>query len=73
MEGSDKPIILGELPPGPHKVRFELMDANHRKLDEGTVSFVVPENAAAEKHADGRKLTPSEIPAGRSLRIRRTL
>lgn len=50
MEGSDKPIILGGLPPGPHKVRFELMDANHRKLDEGTVSFVVPEKAADEKH-----------------------
>jgi hypothetical protein len=50
MEGSDKPIILGELPPGPHKVRFELMDANHRKLDEGTVSFVVPDNGAAAKH-----------------------
>ena len=48
MEGSDKPIILGSLPPGPHKVRFELMDSNHRKLDEGTVSFVVPEKA--EKH-----------------------
>ena len=42
MEGSDKPVILGGLPAGPHTVRFELMDSNHRKLDEGTVSFVVP-------------------------------
>ncbi|HEX8679229.1 MAG TPA: DUF6130 family protein [Chthoniobacterales bacterium] len=50
MEGSDKPIILGGLPAGPHTVRFELMDANHRKLDEGTVSFVVPGEPAAEKH-----------------------
>ena len=48
MEGSDKPIILGSLPPGPHKVRLELMDANHRKLDEGTVSFVVPDKG--QKH-----------------------
>ena len=48
MEGSDKPIILGGLAAGPHKVRIELMDSNHRKLDEGTVSFVVPDKA--EKH-----------------------
>ena len=50
MEGSDKPIILGGLPAGPHTVRFELMDSTHRKLDEGTVSFVVPEKAPAGKH-----------------------
>ncbi len=34
---------------GPHKVLIELEDANHRKLDEGTVTFVVPGKAAAEK------------------------
>ena len=50
MEGSDKPIILGFLPPGPHKVRLELMDANHRKLDEGTVEFVVPKKADEAHH-----------------------
>ena len=50
MDASGNPIILGGLPPGPHKVRVELMDSNHRKLDEGTVSFVVPDNAAPEKH-----------------------
>ncbi len=49
-QASGNPIILMGLPPGAHKVRVELMDSNHRKLDEGTVSFVVPENAAAEKH-----------------------
>ena len=50
MDASGNPIILGGLPAGPHKVHIELMDSNHRKLDEGTVSFVVPEKAAAEKH-----------------------
>jgi hypothetical protein len=50
MEGSDKPIILGNLPPGPHNVRLELMNANHHKLDEGTVSFVVPDRTTGEKH-----------------------
>jgi hypothetical protein len=30
-------------------VRVELMDANHGKLDEGTVKLVVPETVMAEK------------------------
>lgn len=50
MDASGNAIILGGLPAGPHKVRIELMDSNHHKLDEGTVSFVVPESAAPEKH-----------------------
>ena len=49
-EASGNPVILLGLPPGPHEVLLELMDANHRKLDAGTVAFVVPEKAAAEKH-----------------------
>ena len=50
MEASGNPIILMGLPAGRHKVLVELMDANHRKLDEGTVAFVVPETSPAEKH-----------------------
>ena len=49
MDASGNPIILGGLPAGPHKVRIELMNSNHQKLDEGTVSFVVPEAVAAQK------------------------
>jgi hypothetical protein len=49
MDASGNPIILGGLPAGPHKVRIELMKSNHQKLDEGTVSFVVPEAVAAQK------------------------
>jgi hypothetical protein len=37
------------LPPGPHKVLIELEDANHHTLDQGLVTFVVPEKNATEK------------------------
>lgn len=50
MDASGNPIILRGLSPGPHKVLIELQDANHHTLDQGTVKFVVPEKAAAEKH-----------------------
>jgi hypothetical protein len=49
-DASGNPIILMGLPPGPHKVLLELEDANHHTLDKGTVSFVIPEKTAAEKH-----------------------
>ena len=48
-DASGNPIILMGLPPGPHKVLIKLEDANHRTLDQGTVIFVVPKEAAAEK------------------------
>jgi len=49
-DASGNPIILMGLPPGPHKVLIELEDANHHTLDKGTVSFVIPEKTASEKH-----------------------
>lgn len=49
MAGGD-PIILQGLPPGPHKVHIDLVDANRHPLDHGDVSFVVPEKAASEMH-----------------------
>ena len=49
-DASGNPIILMGLLPGPHKVLIELEDANHHTLDKGTVTFVVPEKTAAEKH-----------------------
>jgi hypothetical protein len=30
------------LPPGPHKIRLELANANHMVLDTQVVTFVVP-------------------------------
>ena len=49
-DASGNPIILMGLLPGPHKVLIELEDANHHTLDKGTVTFVVPEKIASEKH-----------------------
>ena len=49
-DASGNPIILMGLPPGPHKVLLELEDANHHTLDEGAVTFVVPEKNVDEKH-----------------------
>ncbi len=49
-DASGNPIILMGLLPGPHKVLIELEDANHRTLDKGTVTFIVPEKIASEKH-----------------------
>src|SRR5688572_11318900 len=47
-DASGTPLILRGLPPGPHKVLIELVDANHQVVDKGTVTFVVPKNAAAD-------------------------
>ena len=44
-------VDFAGVPPGPHKVRIDLVDANHRVLDgqSVTVHFTVPEMAAAAK------------------------
>ena len=49
-DASGTPVILQGLRPGLHKVRIVLVDANHHPLDEGTVTFVMPEKTASEKH-----------------------
>jgi uncharacterized protein DUF6130 len=49
-DASGNPIILQNLSPGPHKVHIDLVDANHHPLDKGTITFVVPEKTADEKH-----------------------
>jgi Family of unknown function (DUF6130) len=47
-DASGNPLILRGLPPGRHKVLIELVNANHQVVDKGTVTFVVPTNAAAD-------------------------
>ena len=44
-------VDFAGVPPGPHKVRIDLVDANHRVLDgqSVTVHFTIPEMAAAAK------------------------
>ena len=48
-DASGNPIILQGLLPGPHKVLIELVDANHQPLDQGIITFIIPEKFAAEK------------------------
>ncbi len=47
-DASGNPIILMGLLPGTHKVLIELNDANHHALDQGTVTFVIPEKTTAK-------------------------
>jgi hypothetical protein len=39
---SNDPVIVAVLDPGPHKILFELSDANHNVLAEEVVRFEVP-------------------------------
>jgi len=48
IDASGIPLIVRDLPPGPHKVVIDLADPNHKILDKGTVTFVVPERIATE-------------------------
>ncbi len=45
LDASGEPITITGLPPGPHKVLIELVNANHQVLDKGVVSFVIPQGA----------------------------
>jgi hypothetical protein len=48
-DASGTPIILQGLPPGPHNVLIELVNANHEVVDKGTVTFDVPSRAATPR------------------------
>jgi hypothetical protein len=61
MSASGEAVTLNGLPPGPHKLRLQLETANHQLLDQGTVSFVVPEVPAA--YAAAPQTPTAEPPA----------
>ena len=42
-DASGNPVILQALPPGPHSVRIDLVNANHQVVDTGTITFTVPQ------------------------------
>ncbi|MEO7275918.1 MAG: DUF6130 family protein [Vicinamibacterales bacterium] len=42
VDASGETVILVGLPPGPHKVLFELADPTHRVITSQTVQFTVP-------------------------------
>jgi hypothetical protein len=52
-DASGNPLILRGLPPGPHKVLIELVDANHQVVDKGTVTFQVPQRGSAADSKGG--------------------
>jgi hypothetical protein len=45
---SGEELIINGLPPGPHKIRMELVNANHKPLAEGVVKFEVPRPSRTE-------------------------
>jgi hypothetical protein len=47
-DASGTPLILRGLPPGPHKVLIELVDANHQPVDKAAVEFEVPKRTPAD-------------------------
>ena len=42
-DASGVPVIIQNLPPGPHRVLVELADADHQILDHRLVEFLVPD------------------------------
>ena len=54
-DASGTPLILRGLPPGPHTVLIELVDANHQPVDKGTITFEVPKKAAAGAPSERRR------------------
>jgi hypothetical protein len=48
-DASGNPIILQGLPPGPHRILIQLVNANHQPLDQGTVQITIPA-AMAQAH-----------------------
>lgn len=54
-DASGNPLILRGLPPGKHKVLIELVDPNHQPVDKGSVTFDVPQAAAAGAPSERRR------------------
>jgi hypothetical protein len=52
-EASGEPLIINGLPAGPHKVRIQLVNANHQTLDQGVVNFVIPWRRTTRRRARG--------------------
>ena len=54
LDTSGQPIVVNKLPPGPHRILLELVDATHRTVDSRTVSFTIPQPATAHRLGRGR-------------------
>ena len=47
-DASGVPIIINGLAPGPHKVLIQLVNANHRPLDQQVVTFTIPSGSTPQ-------------------------
>jgi hypothetical protein len=47
VDANAETVIVVGLPPGPHKVLFEMADPTHRVIDSKTVSFDIPTHPGA--------------------------
>ena len=63
-DASGTPIILRGLPPGQHTVHVELVDADHKGVDKGNVTFEVP----ATGQTAPTPVTPPRASAGEGRR-----
>ena len=66
-DASGEPVVLNGLPSGPHKVLLQLETANHQLLDQGAVTFTVPNalsgvSAAAGTAGEGRAAAAQALP-----------
>src|SRR5258706_8694402 len=66
-DASGEPVVLNGLPSGPHKVLLQLETANHQLLDQGAVTFTVPNalsgvSAAAGTAGEGRAAAAPALP-----------
>jgi hypothetical protein len=55
LDASGEPVTVNGLAPGPHKIRIQLVNANHQPLDQAVVAFVVPEEPPPGEHGVGRR------------------
>ena len=42
LDASGEPVVIKGLPTGPHRLLIELVDANHKPLDQAVVTFIIP-------------------------------
>jgi hypothetical protein len=47
VDASGETVIVVGLPPGPHKVLFEMADPTHRVIDSKTIGFEIPAHRGA--------------------------
>lgn len=49
-DASGNPVIVQGLAPGLHKILIQLVNANHQPLDQGIVTFVIPNGSEPHSH-----------------------